>query len=299
MTVQNQDRLAELTEINLADMVKSFGWGKSRLGRMVARAIFWSAAEKFARQVLDYDAGVESGGLAQGAQRILPHLVGKVIVEGQENVPQTGPVIILSNHPGLTDTVALFASIPRDDLCVLAAARPFLYLLKATSRRLIYIPEGTEGRFDALRSTASHLRSGGAILTFPAGKIEPDPAVLPGAVDSLSNWNPSTGLFARMVPGLTVVPAIVSGVIAYQAVYHPLTKVRRNRSDRESLGASLQLIMNELRPDLWPVTVRVRFAPPISGADLALLRDPAKITAEIVSRLTPFLESIVRADARI
>jgi 1-acyl-sn-glycerol-3-phosphate acyltransferase len=296
ITSTNPQKLAELTEINLQDMIHSFGWKNSWLGRKVARIVFRKAAEKFARQVLDYDADVETGGLAEGSRRILSQFVGRVILEGEGNIPRSGPVVILSNHPGMTDTVALFASIPRADIRILAAARPFLRLLEATSRRLIFVPEGPESRFEVLRTAAEHLRNQGALLTFPAGKIEPDPAVLPGSVDSLAGWNPSIGLFSRMVPGLMIVPVIVSGVIARQAVFHPLTRLRRSRSERESLGASLQLLMNELKPDLWPVTVRVRFAPPISASELTALRDPALITAEIVSQITPFLEEVIRTD---
>ena len=106
------------------------------------------------------------------------------LVEGVDRVPREGPVLVVSNHPGLADAVALFATMPRDDLRVIAAERPFLSALPNTSRALIPVPDTPTGRPGAVRVAARHLRRGGAVITFPGGKIEPDPAVLPGASEA-------------------------------------------------------------------------------------------------------------------
>jgi hypothetical protein len=162
---------------------------------------------------------------------------------------------------------------------------------------LIYIPEGSQGRLEPLRAAAAHLRSGGAMLTFPAGKIEPDPAALPGALEALEGWIPSIGLFARLVPETQIVPVMVSGVLARESLAHPLTRLRRQRPDRERLAAAIQLAASVLKPEIWQVTVRIRFAPPIPAAELAPLRDPQAITDAITARIRPFLEEIIRCDA--
>lgn len=94
---------------------------------------------------------------------------------------------------------------------------------------------------------------------FPGGKIEPDPAVLPGAVEALGGWSGSVDLFARLVPGLRIVPAVVSGVISPAALHNPLTLLRRRREDREWLAATLQM----LTPALRDVTTRVVFGQPV------------------------------------
>lgn len=296
MTELDPILLEQLTQVNLDDIATAFGLRGSPFGRSIVRLIFQRQARRFAGKVLWYDAGVAEGGLAEGARRILPALASEVVVEGAQAVPQQGPVLFLSNHPGLADTLSLFTAIPRPDVKILASERPFLDVLKATRQRLILIPSGPEGRTDALRAAASHLRGGGALLTFPAGKIEPDPAVIGGAVDSLDGWNPSTGLFVRLVPELQIVPVIVSGVLAPQAIYHPLTRMRRKKADREWLGATLQLIVGDLRPGAWPVRVRVRFAPPLLASEMVHLREPQAITRAITDRLRPFLSEIVRSD---
>jgi len=278
-----------LTRINLDDVLTAFGLQKVRRGRRLLEWPFRSPARKFARMILDYDRDVSNSGLRQGSKRFLETLSIRLVTLGQECIPTSGPTLILSNHPGMTDTVSLFASIPRTDVRIVAAERPFLKAMTATSRQLISVPEESENRLGALRAVSAHLKANGAILTFPAGQIEPDPQVLPGAVESLKKWVSSIGLFVRLNPETMIVPAVVSGVLAPQATFHPLTYLRRDHLDRERLGATLQLMAMVLSPHLWSVTVTVRFAPPIPAAELIPLHDPQAITQAFLERYRPFM----------
>jgi 1-acyl-sn-glycerol-3-phosphate acyltransferase len=184
-------------------------------------------------------------------------------VHGQENIPTGGPALFLSNHPGLADTVSLFAAIPRSDLRIIAIHRPFLVSLPNISGHLSYIGDVPSERMRAVRQVASHLRAGGAALTFPAGKIEPDPDVHTGALESLKDWTDSSGIFLRFVPRLQIVPVLVSGVIWERTAHHWLTRLKRSREDQEKLAASMQLLAMVVR-DARPTTVDIRFGQPIT-----------------------------------
>jgi putative hemolysin len=127
------------------------------------------------------------------------------------------------------------------------------------------VPEASPGRFGVVRTTVRHLKSGGTVLIFPAGEIEPDPAVLPGAIEALERWSESLDIFARLVPGLTVVPVAVSGVLSPVALHNPLVLVRRRPRDREWLASRLQMLM----PFLRNVTTRVAFGRPVYAEDVA------------------------------
>jgi hypothetical protein len=225
------------------------------------------------------------------AATLLSSYVRGLRVRGAQGIPDRGPVLLLSNHPGMTDTLALFAAIGRYDLRILASDRPFLRALPAMTRSLILVDDRADRRMQAVRQAVRHLRSGGALLTFPAGAIEPDPAVLPGAVESLDRWSPSTLLFLRFVPDCTVVPLVVSGVLSARAQRHPLTLVRRKKSDRELLGAMLQMIVHALLPGAWPVRVCVDILQPFPGRELAA----DDTLAPLRERVARFLRSRGRA----
>ncbi len=292
------DPVQKLTDINLEDILISLGWSQARFGRKLLEWPFRGLARRFACQVLEYDRCVASLGLQAGSHQFLRSLLKDLVIEGQASIPAAGPVLFLANHPGMTDTASLFASIPRPDLKIVAADRPFLRALPAIGSHLVFVPEETGDRMNVVRQVVSTLRQGGAVLTFPAGQIEPDPVNFPGAVTSLQDWGSSIGVFARLVPSATIVPVIVSGVIARRAARHPITFLRRKPKDRERLGATLQiassLVWPELWPEIWNVRVRVQFGGPIPAASLAELHDPELITCAVVDRVRLFMEECVQ-----
>jgi hypothetical protein len=250
-------RTRALIEVTIDDMLLALGWQNVSILRGLVRRLARLPAVRFAREITTFENEVAGHGIAAAARGRLAAYVRSVRTSGVERIPRLGPVLLLSNHPGMTDTLALLASIPRADLLVLAADRPFFRALPAASRSLILIPDEKERRLTAMRRAITHLRAGGALLTFPAGEIEPDPAVLPGAVEALGRWSPSSIAFLRFVPHCVVTPLVVSGVLARQAQRHPLTLVRRQQKDRERLAAMLQVIVHALLPSAWTVRVRV------------------------------------------
>src|SRR5215207_8813158 len=181
---RRSEQIEALTRVCVDDLLSAFGLGELRCGRRPLRSLFWLPARRLARQVATYDRIVGESGLGMGGAWALKRMVRRMEVEGRENVPQEGPLLLVANHPGLCDTVALFATTPRPDLGVVAAERPFLDALPNTSRYLLTVTEASLGRFGLIRAATRHLRDGRAVLTFPGGQIEPDPAVLPGAVDA-------------------------------------------------------------------------------------------------------------------
>src|SRR5215813_4592183 len=129
--------------------------------------------------------------------------------------------------------MAIFASIERADLRVVAADYPLLRALPGVNRTFIWVARGARRRLAVIHDVVSHLDDGGAVLILPAGAIEPDQSVCPHAVATLASWSPSIGLIARRVPDLSVVVAVVSGVLLGRYHRHPLTWIRRRAPDRQ------------------------------------------------------------------
>lgn len=279
--------LEDLIAINTQDFLDAWGLNRLPIGKGLLRRLARPSATTFARQLLDYDAAVGEGALPKGGLVLTKAYAGGLAVAGRENLPMTGPVLILSNHPGLTDTVALFSAIARTDLRVIALDRPFLRSLPNTARQLYLLPDDGPGRMTITRNVANYLRKGGSVLTFPGGEIEPDPLVLPGAVEALGTWSESVGLFARLVPQLRIVAAIVSGVLNPAAQNNPLVQLRKDKKKREFLGATFQILWKAYRTN----TVKVAFAPPLLASELTAVNpDPAYVTAQVVAAARKLIE---------
>jgi 1-acyl-sn-glycerol-3-phosphate acyltransferase len=279
--------LAALTQINSDDILESLGLARVRHGRRFLTALFRPAAARFAREVAIFDALVAEKGLPASAEWILKRYLRRLEVAGRAHIPAHGPLLVLANHPGMADTVALFVGLGRPDLRIVALERPFLKALPHTSRQLIYVPEDERARLPVVRQVAAALRDGQAVLTFPAGEIEPDPAVLPGAVDSLEQWSESFAVFARLAPEARVLPAIVSGVLSPAAQRTPLARLRRQRKDRERVAAMLQVML----PIYQGVTVRIAFGAPAAAKDLlAACPEPADLKRYVVAQARRLIE---------
>lgn len=257
-----RDRLSTLTEINLDDLVAAFGLRTRPALSWLLRRLFRRPAEQFAQRMLDFDAAIGERGLPEAARRAESTFVNGLQVLGAENLP-AGALLAVANHPGMTDTLALLAALNRPDLKAIALNRPFLLTLRNLSRHMLYLPEEPADRTGLIRSAANHLRQGGALLTFPAGRNEPDPDVYPGAVEALGGWLDSASLFLRLAPETVVVPVCVRGVSWIFAARHPLLRLRKTQDDRQLLASAIQLLYQFIL-HARPVSPRVEFGRPIS-----------------------------------
>ena len=258
--------LESLTQINLDDLVTSFGWQNQPLLARLLRLTFVKPARAFANQMTDFDLPVATHGLAEAARLTLRNYVRDICVFGADRIP-AGAFLALSNHPGMSDTLSLFVALKRVDLKIIAFNRPFLNALPNVSKQLLYLTDDPASRIALIRQMSTHLRNGSAALTFPAGHIEPDPDVHDGALDSLGSWTNSAGVFLRMAPETAVLPVLVRGVVWKKAAYHPITYLKRTRADREKLAGALQLLAHAIW-NVKPVTVRVQIGKPIYAKDL-------------------------------
>src|SRR4028119_1624128 len=191
------DRVEVLARVCAEDLISAFGLGG--LGPGVVRSLLELLssvpARRLAEQVATYDEIVGEAGLPAGGSWALERMARGVVVEGAEGVPDEGPLLVVSNHPGLADAVALLAAMPPGDLRVIADEPPFPAARPHPPRARSPVSDGPNGRPRAVRVAARHLRSGGAVITFPGGRIEPDPAVLPGASAALDDWSGSVDPF--------------------------------------------------------------------------------------------------------
>jgi hypothetical protein len=255
-----------LTQINLDDLVSSFGWQNHPFLASLLRRAFVSPPQKFARQMVEFDSAIPTRGLVEASRLAMRNYADDLQVFGLDCIPASG-FLALSNHPGMTDTLSLFIALHRPDLKIIALDRPFLNALPNMSKQLAYVTEDSGERFKLIRQISTHLRNGGAALTFPAGEIEPDPDIHNDAVEALHSWTDSVGVFIRMAPETPVLPMVVRGVILKKTATHPLTYLKRSREEREKLAAALQMMAHVMFKNK-DVHVRVQIGRPVYAKDL-------------------------------
>ena len=185
---------------------------------------------------------IERDGNLKGASEWLVGIASaSVRVQGVENVPMSGPVLFVGNHAGLGDAHALLMSSPRRDTQVLARDFGILPGLSQFRQFVIVVEEARPQA--ALRAAIRHLQAGGSVLLYPHGQIEADPALYPEeALATLRDWSASVELFVRQVPGLSVLPVAVGGVLSRRALRNPVVKLYRDRDKRHFLAATFQMM---------------------------------------------------------
>jgi hypothetical protein len=214
------------------------------------------------------DHTVAQHGLRQALSDFGSSFVRDVIVDGREHVPEDGPLLIVSNHPGTIDGIVIGASLPRDDLNVVASDFPLLKRLPSASQRIIFIDPHASTNLTGVRSTISHLKCGGAVLIFPSGRVEPDPAILPKAREKLQNWSPSIELILRKVPETQVMVTIVSGVLAPIFLHNPLIRLWSGVRDPLAIAEVTQIVTQMILRKRFRMTPRISFDIPSTVHEL-------------------------------
>ena len=219
---------ASLTRFLLDEFIVVLGLKPGRLSRALIGPFFWPPASRFARLGILFDGHLAEGDFSQAARWLLRRHRVDLNLRRAVEIPSTGPLLVTSNHPGGWDSMALAAGLGRSDLKIVASGLPFLRGLPRAARHLILVQrDGAHERMAALRESIRHLRQGGALLLFPRGKVEPDPAYFAEAELSIENWSPSVQVLLDRVPRLRWVMATVSGVVSGRALTHPSDPSRR------------------------------------------------------------------------
>jgi hypothetical protein len=176
-----------LARLSAREMVSALGAGRApALLRWGLELPFEAASRRLARTLAELDGSLEHLGLPDATGAALESFGVGLRVSGAP--PTTGPCLVLANHPGAYDALALMTALGRRDLAILAADRTFLRALGRLSRHFVFVADGVASRAGALKRALSTLKSGGAVLHFPAGQIEPDAAFEPAQERWLGPW---------------------------------------------------------------------------------------------------------------
>jgi len=273
-----------------------YALGLNRRGTL-RRAFGWAfraPTRRFARIMADVDAAVAEGGPPAGCQTMLDALGVQAKAEGVENIPPTGPAIILANHPGAYDSMAIGSLIPRTDLKVIAAKTRLYQVLPHIHPEMIYASEERSESMTALRQAITHFEADGILLQFGSGLIEPDPALYPVDDTVFERWSASIEVFMRKIPQVQIVPTIASNVLLKRFAQHPLTRLRKTGMDQRRLAEFMQIIQQLLFPKSVDAKPCISFGKPFTLEELegsgALRRLMPAVLARVKDQLAHHLQ---------
>lgn len=131
--------------------------------------------------------------------RAASRLLLNLRMEGVENVPPTGPLIVISNHFSWFDAPLLTLYLPFQPAFLVASESQRFWFVRLFMRAFHGIPiwRGRVDR-DALSSALSRLRSGKVVGIFPEGGIDPRFAERRARGEALTNQgNENYGFVSR------------------------------------------------------------------------------------------------------
>ena len=239
------DQYISINELRLSlidEIIKSVGLPRTPFWRKVFSPIFWLPTDRFSRFGSSFDALVAKSGFNKAIKNALTFFVGDVEVHGVNNIPKTGPLLVVSNHPGTYDSVVIAAHLPRDDVKIVSSDIPFIQKMRNANRHFLFTTRDTYKRMIVIKRAIRHLGDGGAILIFPSGHIDPEPAFMPEAMKELETWSRVVEIILSKVPEITIQVAIVSNVLSQKHFKNPLTRLRKHWRDRQRIAEFLQVI---------------------------------------------------------
>jgi len=265
---ENTAEIQALKETLIYELTKALALPQRAWARNAVRFVFGNAAYAAAGVGLGLDQAVAQGGLAGGARWLLPRFARAHSACGAEIIPARGPLVIAANHPASVDSIVISAHVNRGDYKVIIGDIPFFQHLPHVNANAIFAPDRINpmGRMQVVRESIRHLKSGGALLIFPRGGIEPDPSFMPHADGEFHHWSRSLEIFLNRVPGVLILVTIVSGVISPASMKHPITWFRKARPDRQRLAFLYQLARQIVSGrETFGLTPRVTFGEVVSG----------------------------------
>ena len=269
----------------VVEIAGSVGYRNSPFVQRLVWIFFRPVTDRLAEIGVQFDRDVTQHGFSTAMGNALQAFIRKLAVRGQAQVPTTGPLLVLSNHPGTYDSLIISSALRRDDLCIISGDIPFLKNLPRAHSHFFFTSENDQNvRTVAARQAIRHLQAGGALLLYGFGHIDPDPAVYCDAPSVIEQWSPSIDLFLKVVPETRALITITSHVVAPQWRHSLLYHLRRTPLDRRRLVEFGQVMTQLLFPGTFLQSPFISFAPPVDSGILRKERPSGPLLPAVIER---------------
>lgn len=264
----SQQTVDQVSEDILLEIYKAAKIPQAPIFRRLLAPLFTKPIDRFSKFIAKVDAEIGKHGFALAARNALEVLCKKTTSIGEKNIPAKGPLILACNHPGTYDGFLLVSQMPREDFKMIVSGIPFFRNLPNAKNYLIYSTLDTITRMEAIRKSIAHLKNGGALIIYPSGRIDPDPAVFSDADKHLSRWSRSVEIFMNKVPQAKLVLAIASGVLSKDFLNHPFPRLFKNDHEQRRIMEFMQVIRQMIRGKPVELDAKISFSSAITFQDV-------------------------------
>jgi hypothetical protein len=98
------------------EVIKATGLCPARWPGKLLAPIVQLATTRFARLMAVFDRNLGERRTQEAARNLLPSLVQGCRQSGAAWIPETGPALVASNHPGAVDAMLILAALLRTDI---------------------------------------------------------------------------------------------------------------------------------------------------------------------------------------
>jgi 1-acyl-sn-glycerol-3-phosphate acyltransferase len=301
-TAASQFHSSDLTDLVIWEVFHNFHLKQSGALAGFLNLLMRRPAGGFAQILQRIDQDAYSLGLHGAAMNVLHRFVTRLEIRGWES-PREGPLLVTANHPGGTDPFVMASAIARRDMHFLSQDHTVFDVLPHLKSFLLCTAEDRSDGHLAIRKVLSLLKEHHCVLIYPGGDLELDPALFPKSGKLLRDWSRSIGLIISRLPDVVVQPVIIRGTISSQAWKSRLARISRSVTTRLQIAMVLQIAMQQIKHDAYPVQTTLIKGDPIRVKELEGSPDPAamqKSLMTIVNELVgsdpsryPLLEEIV------
>ncbi len=277
------------------DLLTTFRFKPGSLKYGLARSLFKKPLFHLSTFLMELDAHLARTNVASMVQLAVERLSSGLSIHGDPKIPSKGPVLVVANHPGWIDSLVALAGITRPDVIFLVGSHPTLEYLPHFKEHLIFVDQqGIPNRTAAIRQVVEHLRAGKVVVIFPKGLLEPDPALIQGARQSILDWNDSVGIFLNKVPQTVLQPMLISQMVHPQAWNYWAFKLCNEKRRRQQLAIALQFVMS-LRKRTganWKIQPKIDFGETLIAYDLSPTLNPREISRNLKEHMLSLLAKI-------
>lgn len=248
---------------------------------------------RLANLLSHWDRQIERGSFVETAREALHLFTTGFEFSIHEEIPKTGPLLAVANHPGMTDSIGAIVTVGREDVRVVAARKEFFRVLPNINRHLLTIEADTSLRLSAMREIIQNLKDGQAVIIFPSGRLEPEPTLMPGAAASLELWSDSVGIFLSKVPETRLLPVLISQTLSPNAWQSWPARLPKTPKRQHQVAMGWQFLRQRTSKDpAWKPPLRIDTGRIKTASELDSSLDPKKLAKAVQDEMRSLLTAI-------